>query len=487
MKTVARICLALAGVACVACAALAEDKLLVGWASMSITPSKAVALSGQWHTRISKSVHDPVTATALAIEGRNESGIATQAILISCDLVGVNASTQQALRERLRPKLGGFDMRKLFLHATHTHTAPEVIEGQYEIPKEGVMQPTEYLGFLLDRLTQIALAAWQNRRPAGVSWGLGHAVVGHNRRAVYHKGQAIMYGETDRKDFSRVEGYEDHSVDMLFFWDSQSRLTGVAINLACPSQVVEGESYVSADFWDDVRKELRKRYSADLFVYPMTGAAGDQSPHFLLGRRAEARLRERRGVSETEEIAWRIANAVDYVLPGAQKDIRFQVPFQHEVEDLPLPLEKVTDAAVATARADYERLRTVAPSDPASYVKGLLDQNVIARYERQDKDPNYTMELHVLRLGDIALATNPFELYLDYGIRIKAWSPAEQTFLIELACDVGGYLPTARAVEGGGYSAEIDTYRVGPKGGQALVDRTVELIRTMWEGGPAPR
>jgi hypothetical protein len=112
---------------------------------------------------------------------------------------------------------------------------------------------------------------------------------------------------------------------------------------------------------------------------------------------------------------------------------------------------------------------------------------VIERYEQRDKGLKYTMELHVLRLGDVAIATNPFELYLDYGIRIKARSPAEETFLIQLACDVGGYLPTARAVEGGGYGAQIRSYRVGPEGGQVLVDRTVDLIRSLWEGGSAAR
>jgi len=40
------------------------------------------------------------------------------------------------------------------------------------------------------------------------------------------------------------------------------------------------------------------------------------------------------------------------------------------------------------------------------------------------------------------LATNPFELFLDYGMRIKARSKALQTFVVQLACDSSGYLPT---------------------------------------------
>lgn len=43
----------------------------------------------------------------------------------------------------------------------------------------------------------------------------------------------------------------------------------------------------------------------------------------------------------------------------------------------------------------------------------------------------------------------------------------------------GTYLPTERAVRGGGYSAIPQSNRVGPQGGQVLVDRTVEVVREM--------
>ena len=104
---------------------------------------------------------------------------------------------------------------------------------------------------------------------------------------------------------------------------------------------------------------------------------------------------------------------------------------------------------------------------------------MIDRYEQQEGNPFYEIELHVIKLGDIAIATNPFELFLDYGMRIKARSKALQTFVVQLACSSGGYLPTTKAVKGGGYGAEAPSNRVGPEGGQVLVDRTVELINGM--------
>ncbi len=79
-------------------------------------------------------------------------------------------------------------------------------------------------------------------------------------------------------------------------------------------------------------------------------------------------------------------------------------------------------------------------------------------------------------LGDVAIATNPCELFVDYGVQIEARSKAEQTFLIQLASGPwSGYLPTPRAVAGGSltaspfnnYSATVIGNIVGPEGGQA--------------------
>lgn len=59
-------------------------------------------------------------------------------------------------------------------------------------------------------------------------------------------------------------------------------------------------------------------------------------------------------------------------------------------------------------------------------------------------------------------------------------SKALQTFVLQLTCGSAGYLPTERAVKGGGYSAIVASNRVGPEGGQVLADRSVEMINSMW-------
>jgi hypothetical protein len=109
---------------------------------------------------------------------------------------------------------------------------------------------------------------------------------------------------------------------------------------------------------------------------------------------------------------------------------------------------------------------------------------VLQRYEHPGDYAIYPMELHGIRLGDVAIASNAFELFLDYGTQIRARSRGIQTYLIQLACGCGGYLPTDRAVAGGGYSAIPESGLVGPDGGRLLVDRTVDVLNGLWPSKP---
>ncbi|MCX7597494.1 MAG: hypothetical protein N2512_01310, partial [Armatimonadetes bacterium] len=109
---------------------------------------------------------------------------------------------------------------------------------------------------------------------------------------------------------------------------------------------------------------------------------------------------------------------------------------------------------------------------------------VMQRYRRQRPGETSPVEVHALRIGDIAMATNPFELFLDYGVRIKARGKAVQTFVVQLAGsrfgEVCSYLPTARALAGGGYGAAAADSLFGPEGGKVLVDDTLEMVNGLW-------
>ncbi len=483
MKTTALILLLILGATALA------DELLIGSATVNITPDQPVALAGQFSTRISRKPETPIVAAAVAIEKLEAGKQRDLAIMISCDLVAIRNGIQEKLRAKLAPLLPNVDGRKVFLSATHTHTAPVTTELKdsphlYNIPVEGVMQPDAYVEFLIERLAQAAVQAWQSRKPGGVSWTLGQAVVGHNRRAVYADGHAQMYGKTNMPNFRNIEGGEDHAVETLFFWDAEKRLRAVAINLACPAQEVEGRSAINADFFHEVREQLKAKLALpELTVLGWVSAAGDQSPHLMYRKAAEERMLKARGLTRLEEIGRRITAAVMDTMEISKADIRTNAPFSHTVSEPSLPPRKISPREYEDSKklvAEFSALQ-----NPDNRMRASLDREraVMSRFEDGDKLPPVTIELHVLRLGDVAIATNPFELYLDYGVQMKARSPAEQTFLIQLAAGSRKYLPTPKAIEGGSYSALPMSNLVGPEGGQVLVDETVQAIRNLW---PAP-
>ena len=114
---------------------------------------------------------------------------------------------------------------------------------------------------------------------------------------------------------------------------------------------------------------------------------------------------------------------------------------------------------------------------------------LVSRYEQQEENPDHLVESHIIRLGDVVIATNSFELFVDYGMRIRCRSKALQTFLVQLAdgSGLGSYLPTQRALEGGHYSAVVKSVWVGPEGGQKLVDNTVAAIDSLFRDAAYPR
>lgn len=455
----------------------ADTELRIGAATTSITPDQPIALDGQFHTRISKGVDNPITATAVAIEARQDGQSVDQAVLVSCDLVAIRPPLLSATRRRLAEKLPEVDARKVIFTATHTHTSGVTEEGKYELPEEGVMRPSQFVAWVAERLEQTIADAWKQRRPGGVSWGLGHAVVGYNRRAVYANGTAAMYGKTDGPNFRGIEGYEDHSLGLLFFWnDAQQPPRAVAVNVACPSQEVESGNKINADFWHDVRQQFQAGEYQGVLVLGWPAAAGDQSPHRMFRKAAEERMLKLRGLTSTQEIARRIVGELNDVCPLVRRDVRSKVPFAHQVEDVALPVRKVTEQEAAAAQAEIDALTKKGDTSR----RRLWHQKVVDRFHTQDQEPTLTVEVHALRIGEVAIVTNPFELFLDYGIQMQARSQAQQTFVLQLTCGSAGYLPTQRAVQGGSYSAVVASNQVGPEGGQVLVERSVELLNSMW-------
>ena len=483
-------------------------KLLIGWAEESITPDIPVSLVGQFYERISQYVETPLTVTALAVDTGDD-----HAVIVSGDLTSASHNLLSSIREALG-EVEGLDPTKITLGATHTHTSiaytgrsdkqsldlfksmlPEGCEYKPVVntTKDGVQTPAEGRAMLIEKVVKVIKAAWADRKVGYIAQGFGRAVVGMNRRVCFDDGSAKMWGDTNNACFTTLEAGTDNGIEMLFTYGEDKKITGAMINVSCPYQVLEHRSFISSDYWGKVKKNLREALGESFYVLGMCGAAGDLCPRDLirwvephvpildpnierlnpLPRKADPSMFEIEG---TVKIGKRISREVLDAIEDVTELIG-DTEFIHKTFNLDLPFRRVTMGEYNEACDSFNRyMAGKTEVNYADKANTLFQCGIMARYHEQQKKELINIEVHVMKLGNIAIATNPFELFVDFGSQIRARSKAEQTFLSQLTCGSYGYLPTKHAEEGGHYSAFVGSGTVGHAGGEMYVRKVLSVI-----------
>ncbi len=490
-----------------------ENKpVLIGWGVGSITPSAPVLLRGQTYLRTSEGVHDPLLATCMAIG----HGKADAVLWLSLDLTQLPQYVTERIAAAVAEKIEGFTRDRLICSCIHTHTAPYLdrdrnseLWGEFyrirTVP-EGVMPPEDYRDkVFIPGCVDACVKALEAMAPAGVSAVLGHAVIGHCRRVVYRDGTSKMYGSANTYNFERSEGPSDDSIEYIYVYDGKGRLTGLVMNVCCPAQVVESQCVVSADFVGAFRRQLAETLGYELPVLTIIGAAGDISPRDLIrqrpGRdpfnpkqemgpngkplpwnRGEASMRSFEG---TEELGRRLVWSFLYDREKADAAVTFDFPFAYRFEYLPTRIRTVSEDEYAAANARLKAALEEKGGDYSAFSDEekrtySLDAAVVNRYARQKKSVFYQTPLHIMRIGDCALYTCPYELFLEYGQRIRARSNATHTLIAELTDDETEYLPTPFAVAAKSYSALVCNQLVSCEGGEFFVESVIERINRLF-------
>jgi hypothetical protein len=112
---------------------------------------------------------------------------------------------------------------------------------------------------------------------------------------------------------------------------------------------------------------------------------------------------------------------------------------------------------------------------------GILAFGTVHLQETYGANPVDTMPVHALRIGDVALLTQPCELYCQFGIDIKRRSPTPLTAVVGLADGYCGYCPTIAGILGGGYSGQpISWTRLEPYAGYKLVEAAGPMLNRLW-------
>ncbi len=512
------------------------DHLQIGWARRSIAKEGPVPITGQFYLRVAQGQFTPVIAQAMAMTNKKDA-----VIFVSADMVSVNKAVLEKVCANLKKEAPAIPAEKIIINATHTHAGPSTNVIPEDYPRQVKVTPTsEMQDFIARQITDAVKEAWEKRAPGSIAYGYGFATTGHSRRTIYlddigvrlggspglaMNGHGKMYGKTNDAMFDGYEAGSDSFINLFYTFDAAGRLTGAVVNVPCPSQTSEHAWFLHASFWHNVREKLTAKYG-DIGIIGQAAAAGDLAPrqlHYLEAEKRRFRLKyadkiaaymknpmtypwqwakndpeaaKRKyaadvvEVMRAEDIANRIVTAFDEVLSWAQNDKMCNPAFKHEVRTVKLSRRMFPKELVDQEKKNYDMFmkeKFIEGGDQWDQLRAnsILRSRrnrvggVINRYAIQQKEPYITTDIHVVRVGNLAFATNRFELFIDYMHRIQARSPFEQTVIVQLVTDLNGtgsYLATEKAIANKGYSATPYCNQVSPKGGQELVNETLKIL-----------
>ena len=496
------------------------SQVKIGWAMREISIDDNLCLFGQMYLRISQGILDPTYTTALVLDSGEG-----HAIFCCCDIEAHRGDSIQRTIDKVVAMRPEINPDSIVMNATHTHAAGSICETDPVSP-DGIplYDGMKYREFVAQQSAEAIVEAWDKRSEGGISYGYGYAVVGHSRRTVYSEdrsksqsglviapdGHGVMYGNPNRPTFSHFEAGADHFLNLLFTYDKTNKLTGVVVNVPCPSQCCGGFTQQSADYWHDVRQLVKETFGEDVMVMPQCAPAGDLAPRIAHYNEAQARRMKlkygmeydavtwkkgsvedyyTKAMAERKDIAERIVAGISEVHKWAVKDIQTELKIKSVFKVVAVPRRFITDEEKAWCENTLEQAKNAVPdpsnSTPEEYRKAFTNYNslknrnkwALRMYEEQKTDTTRYVNLHVVQVGEIAFTTNPYETYMDYMHRIQARSPFIQTFVVQLCSGPdASYLPTERAMANKGYSASIFCNRIGAEAGQVIVDASVETL-----------
>lgn len=495
----------------------------IGWGKREFSLDVPCNISGQTHMRVSRGILDPLYITALAIQGED------LVVFVSIDTAAIAPVFQDVMVEKIQAIHPEIQKESLIMNATHSHTSMQNGDGCEVTPDGFKVFPAEKTREHAGNMAAEAVdEAIRNLKEGAFAYGYGYAVVGHSRRVLYDEdmsvlrpsslapnGHAVMYGNTNDPHFSGYEAGADHFINFMYTFDEKENLTGIVVNVPCPSQTSEVYDMLSADYWTEVREYVQREFGENVYVLPQCAAAGDTSPRILHYKDAQRRRMDLKYdakytnvpwredphnnfvkfMAERKDIADRIVTAAKEVYSWAKKEIIHDAPVRHICETVPVHKRLVTDEEAERCREDIERMKANPPSHEGisdeEYNRRLSTrESIIRRNERaiaRNKECNaekmLNVTLHAVEIGDIAFVTERFELYIDFMHRVQARSPFIQTFVVQLAGEPGAsYLATERGQKNRGYSASIFCNAVSAEGGQDIVEAWLRMLNELKEG-----
>jgi hypothetical protein len=448
---------------------LAQKPVLrAGAFAQDVTPEKfPVSVNGGFADRWAKSAHDPLHARCLVLDdGKTKLAIV---VVDSCMIPRELLDAAKTLAE----KKTGIPSGHILISATHTHTAPTVAGVFQSEPDEG------YARFLTERIAEGIEKAHDRLAPAKAAWVVGkepsHVF---NRRWKMKPGVVNadpFGGTTDRvrmnpprasPELLEPAGPIDPEVTVLSVRSPDDKPLALFANYSL--HYVGDMPPLSADYFGVFAEVVAGKLKAgpDFVAALSNGTSGNINNIDFKEPAAKAKPGER-----SRQVAEAVADAAIKALDGVEH--RAEVGLAVANRRLTLPVRKPTRQELERAQGILEKAKGRELRTPEEVY--ARETTLLAKYPE-----TVELQLQVIRVGDLAIAAIPCEVFVEIGLSIKKHSPFRPTCVVSLANGYNGYLPTPGHHDLGGY----ETWRarssyLGVKSSEAIEKTLGEMLAAL--------
>ncbi|MCQ2463229.1 MAG: hypothetical protein MJ177_07485 [Clostridia bacterium] len=426
---------------------------LCGASRETITPPVGTLLYGYTPDVVSESVHDELTATAVAVG----NGVQT-ALLISLTLGDI----QTALCDEMRTaaaKAAGIDFSDVIIASTHTHCGPNTsgMEGWGEIDRayvDGILMPAVRLS---------AEKAVKSMTPATVGSACGKSEVGINRRQQLENG-CITFGQNPW-------GCYDPNMTVLSFRREDNR-QGIVnlVHYGCHGTACGKAVEITRD-WSGMMLDRMEKLTGTLSVF-FNGAIGDVGPRLTNGETVG-------DITYVEELG--SAAAMDAMKIYRQIKSFHSPQIRLHKGTVRLPYKKFPSLSQVQNRVSQikepEKLINIERLEYGYYknVEKLLLAGVT------EPDGEFTFPQTVVEIGNCVFVPLPFEHFSEISMRLREYSGFENTLTLSCANGYNGYLPVESELCRGGYEVGVfrfaSAYSLADNTDQNIINENLRIMR----------
>lgn len=419
-------------------AAIAGGYLEAGVATLDITPSDPVVLAGSPDPLKSSSIGSRLYVKALVLAAGGQ-----KVAIVTLDTLKYPVEHVVRARRQIE-KTTGIPAGHVILCASHTHRGPLW---------------SYYRDQLVTPIAEAVALAVRDLAPCrlGASKGMADGV--SECRRVIKDGKAWNRWQLPPADAPRYppEGLADPGFGVLAVIGKDERYKAVVYDFACHAANTRDVA-VSADYPGDVQQYVQKQLGYAVPALFLPGACGDVNPIYSVPKEVFG-----------EKLGGGILRCLRRLEP---------------IDKPALCVESREMAMPARERPEFkaEEIALTWPGQFGHYRAAFDDM-------QKRRKPTYPCFFTGIRIGDdFAIVTNPVELFCGIGINIKKRSPFRHTLVAEQTNGAHGYVPTARAFEGGGYETWFGEHSyLTTRAAEIIEKESLDILNRLGDRRPVAR